>query len=470
VVYGIARVLASAVGLVLLPVYTRYFSVAEYGIIENLNVLSYFIVAVASVSIPTAVTHFYGTAGSVAEERTVVSSATFATLALALLTLLLGAAGLPWLGSTLVQRSPAENTLLVGLAILGATASLPFGLYQTLFTLKFQTRPYLVASLGSVVLTTTLSLVFLLVLRLGLTSVFLAAAIAYAAGALYGAWMLRGRLSLAAVSPTTIKQLLAFGSSFVFASFATLVIKSSDRYFITLLRPDGLVLNGLYATAEKFMMPLTFIGFAFGTAWGPFALAVAKQEDARQVYVRSFKYYVAVTSLAAVACAVASPYLIRFVTTPAYYQSHVFTPAVGVYLALNYLFYIGSLGFLLTGKSHLIGPMVAVVAAVNAALNWWWIPTHGVSGAIWATNVALVVYNVAMFSLGERYYEVGFPLGRGLALYGFAWLSATAALSGRFPGWLAVLVQLTVIWAVGFADIEGLRRLLQDLRARVDGR
>jgi O-antigen/teichoic acid export membrane protein len=262
-----------------------------------------------------------------------------------------------------------------------------------------------------------------------------------------------------------MKRLFAFGAPFVLASFATLIIKSSDRYFITLLRSDGLTLNGLYATAEKFMMPLTLIGFAFGAAWAPFALAVAKQEDARQIYLRSFRHYVATTSLAAVAFAVISPHLIRFVTTPPYYESYVFTPSVGVYLALNYLFYIGSLGFLLTGRSKLIGPVVVVAAGMNAVLNWWWIPGHGVGGAIWATNVALVAYNVCIFFLGERYYRVGFPLWRGLALYGFAWLVATVSLSGGVPGWVAVLVHVAVLASLGFADTAGLLRLLRDWRA-----
>jgi O-antigen/teichoic acid export membrane protein len=61
-VYGSARVLASALGVVFIPLYTRVLAVEDYGVLENLSTLSFFVVTVFGLSLPTAITKDYAAA------------------------------------------------------------------------------------------------------------------------------------------------------------------------------------------------------------------------------------------------------------------------------------------------------------------------------------------------------------------------------------------------------------------------
>jgi len=101
---------------------------------------------------------------------------------------------------------------------------------------------------------------------------------------------------------------------------------------------------------------------------------------------------------------------------------------------------------------------------VNAGLNLLWIPRWEVSGAIWATVVALIIYNVLVFGAGERYHHVGFPLLRAFAVYGFAYLAGRLALRGALASAVSLGAFLVASRLLGFLEVEQLPGLVAKFR------
>jgi len=466
-VYGLARVLVSMVGVLLVPVYTRFLTPADYGVLENLAVLGYFVLTVFDAALPVAVVQRYIKTDDELDRHRLVGTAALCTFTFGGVAILVGLGTGEYLGGYLVRRGPTENLVLLGIALAGAAMTVQTSLFLSVFRARFDRRRYLWATLGPVTLTVVLSLVLIVGLRLGVAGAVLARTVGGLLSVLYCLGVLRDSIRIRHFSFPLLRQMLVFGSPFAIGAVMTAIIRSSDRYFISALVADPLPKIGLYSMAEKCMAPLQLATAAFGLAWAPFALTVSRQADAQQVHIRTFKLYVTATAFLVVALSMLAPIALRILATAPYYPSARFTPAVGLYLSLYYLTYIGSLGLLLKERSGALAPIVATAAAVNIALNLLWIPRWEVMGAIWATVVSVVIHNCLIYAVGEHYHRIGFPLARGLAVYGIAYLAGRLALEGPLVGAGALLVFVAVAWLLGFLEVNVLVGLVAAARPRL---
>lgn len=457
--------LSSSVGVVLVPLYTRRLQTSDYGVLENLNTIALFVTMIFGLSLPTALTRFWISGGASAERRGIMSSATIATVLLALIATVCGVAAVRPLGNLLVRKSTTENAVLLVLAFTWSSLGMLFSLFLAAFRAEFRRRSYLVASVGVVCLSLLLNLLFVLRLNAGVRGILMASCLSYIVFTVYAWCQLRPAISLHDGSWAVARRLLAFGAPFAVTAFLSYVVRAGDRLFIAVLLPASLQKMGLFAIAEKFMMPLTLFGFAFGNAWAPFAMAAEKQQDARRVYLATFRLYVSLTALAMIGCSLVAPWLIRLLTTPPYYGSYVYTAGIGIYLSLDYLYYIGSVGLLIAGRSGLLIPSIAAAALLNVALNYVLIPRYEIFGAIWARNVALLVYNLLVFRAGESYFRVGFPLGRCLVLYGTAFLVAETGLMAPSAVLILVPGYAILLHLFGFLTWQDLARFREDVTA-----
>lgn len=462
-IYGLPRVAQMLTSVLLLPLYTRYFAVAEYGLIENLTILAVLLTWAGGLALPSSIVRFYTVADSEQERASIVTSIAAATAAMSVLTLLTMVLLSGWLGQLLLHQEPSRGRPLVIVVTAWVVTLLTLYVCQSVFQARFQRRQYLISTLGSVVVSVAITVLCVIHFRLGVLSVFLGAVIGHGLFVVYAVYNISAELRISAFHVRTLRRLLAFSLPLIPAALALLAIRSSDRYFITFLLPDPLHQVGLYSMAEKLMGPLNLLGAAFSLAWSPFAMAASRQDNAHLLYRQVFKHYVALTSVTIVALCAAAPLLLRALATPPYYESSIYMPPLGVYLALNSLFHLGAFGFMLTNRTHLIVPIVLTAALVNAVLNLLWIPPYGVTGAAWATVVTFLIYNGTVFLVGERVHPVGFPLPAALAVYTLATAAAYLALYFPLFGPLLVAEHFGLLLLTGFLDLQDLRRQGQTL-------
>ncbi|HEY0503020.1 MAG TPA: polysaccharide biosynthesis C-terminal domain-containing protein [Lysobacter sp.] len=101
-------------------------------------------------------------------------------------------------------------------------------------------------------------------------------------------------------------------------------------------------------------------------------------------------------------------------------------------------------GLVLERRTKTVLALMCLAVAVNAALNWFWIPAYGVMGAAYATLVSSAVSSLAACVMVDRSLRQ-FPDAKTLTTVVFA---AVAALLGEWvtvqlslrPGWQRMLV------------------------------
>lgn len=466
VLFGAGRLVAAVASIVLVPVYTRHLSVAEYGAVENVNILLNLVVGVFALALPEALFRYLPAADTEGDRRRLVATCSFLSLAAGAAGALLCVALADWFGPAfLSQLREQGRPLMVACGAL-TFVTIQFGLVLAALRITLQRAAYVASSVGALVISLASAVVFVAVLRLGPLGVFLGPAIGTGLVYLIMAARIRRLYSLASLDLGLGRQLLGFSLPLVPVSLFLFVIRSSDRYFISMLLPNALHQVGLYATAEKILAPLTLAGAGFSLAWGPFAMHAARQANAPALFRTAFGYYVGLTSLGVVGLAAAAQLILRIFTPPAYHASSAYVPVVGVYLALNSLHYVGSVGLLISGRTRLGVPLLAAAAGLNVALNFVLIPRYGVFGAAWATVASFVAYDILMFRRSERLFLVGFPVWRGLGAYAASFVGASLALGRPLLGVAALAAQVAVVILLGLVDWRELTALWSQWRPR----
>jgi O-antigen/teichoic acid export membrane protein len=448
----LARLASVVASVVLVPVYTRYFSVADYGLVENLNVLTTIVVSVFSMAVPEALFRHFPSVSSDQERRAVLATCSLLSIVGGSLAAVAALGAGDWFGPVIIRRSRSESLVAAGIVGALAFATIQFGLLLALLRISLRRRDYLIATLGSLGCSLVISVACVVWLGWGPVAPFVGSALGTV---LAYAWCVRKvpeLLSFSAFDQALATRLLSFSLPLVPAALFLLVIRSSDRYFITMLLSDPLHQVGLYVTAEKVLAPLTLIGAGFAFAWTPFAMHASRQANAAGLFRAAFGYYVAATSVGVVALSAASRLVLRIITPSEYHGSYVYVPILGLYVAINSLHYIGSVGLFLAGRTRLGVPMLGVAAAVNLVLNLVLIPAFGVFGAAWATVIAFLAYDLLMFRTSERLLHVGFPFWRGMVAYASAYAGAVMVLGRPFAGVLALAVQIVLLLALGLIE------------------
>src|SRR5688572_31135574 len=91
----------------MLPIYTRYLTVADYGTLELLSMTIDLIGILAGITLSSAVYRFYHDYQDVGEENEVVSTAAIGMIVIAIITAIVGIIAAPWLNH-FVLRSHGE--------------------------------------------------------------------------------------------------------------------------------------------------------------------------------------------------------------------------------------------------------------------------------------------------------------------------------------------------------------------------
>ena len=425
-VYGGGDLLVRATGFLTLPIYTRVFSPAEYGVWGYATTAIGLLGGVLALGGDSAYGRYYFSARTLDERRTLTSTC-LAFLALWSFGVVLLA--LPFSG--LISRwsfGTSRHALLFVVVLLSA----PVGLIGAILgeALRNQFRPvlYTALSTASALSVIVSSLIAVLVLHWGLVGL--------GAGTLAGAllvlpariWAVR-ELLVPHFSPSVLRELLHFGVPLVPVSIAYWVFAYSDRIVIAKL--STLAQVGLYSVAAAVTAVLALAHGALGQAWSPHAIRMYEEEPefARAFFGRMLAFIVLLFGALCVAISAFAPEILRVVAPPSYQHA---AAAVGP-LCLGYLAFastqVTALGISLAKRTIYFAVFAWISAALNLALNLALVPLWGMVASAWATAASYVMLSLAYFHISQRLWPIEYDRRRVVA----ASLVGIAFTAGAYP-------------------------------------
>ncbi|MCZ7589087.1 MAG: oligosaccharide flippase family protein [Gaiella sp.] len=456
-VYGIGGLVSRVIAVILLPLYTRYLTPADYGKIETLLALTTVMGLVLRAGITSAFFRFYfDVADDAGRLRVLRTSFWFTmgggTLGLALLLVLAEPVSSLLFGT-------AEAADLVRAAGVALWATVNYEQMTSLFRVEERSVAFVSASLANVFITIGLTLLLVVGLEQGALGVivgnFSGTLIVYLALLGYR----REQLGLQ-FDRGLLREMNRFGVPLVPTALFLWITNFSDRFFLVKLADVSEA--GLYSVGVRVASAMVLLLTAFRMAWPAFAYSIRDEREARRTYAYVLTYLTVVTAWAALALTLLSPWLVDLLAAPRFAES---SRVVGplAFATVSYAAYIViAIGVGRARRTQFNWVVTGAAAAVNAALNLALIPSYGMMGAAIATVAAYTTMAVGMAWWSQRIYPVPYQWRRVATAAVAAVALAAIGMeldAGLVPSVALALAYPPVLVLFGFTSAEERRRL-----------
>jgi O-antigen/teichoic acid export membrane protein len=460
-VYGLGSIVARILGVLLLPLYTRYLSPSDYGLIETLVALSAVLTALVAQAMKSAFFRFYFDSAELERRLLVVRTAFWYVMAASTLTLAVGVALSPEISWVLFHTR--HHADLVIASFVGLWAAMNYEQMTSLFRVEQRSTAYVTATMVNVGITIAATVLLVVAFDQGplgvLVGNFTGTLIVYAALLLYS----RHALGLQ-FDRRLYRAMNRFGLPLVPSAVALWLTNFADRFF--LIRLSGAHEVGLYSIGVRISSAIVLLLTAFRLAWPAFAYSIEDDREARRTYSFVLTYVFFVCCWLALALGLLAPWILRLITTKPFYPAENVVAPLAFSVAAFAGYVVVQIGTGRARRTRTNWVVTGAGALLNIALNLALIPPYGRMGAAIAT---LASYALLFAGMAWRAHAV-FPVPyqwRRVATVGAAAVALT--LIGKLADApLGVALALTaadplLLALLGFylpAERKRLRRLL----------
>ncbi len=406
-IYGAGVLISKAVAFLMLPIYTRYLSPADYGVLRLLEMVLEVASIVAGSRLGAGIFWFYHKAQTDAERRKVLSTAVIVLL----LSYAVATAAIYVFAPTIAEIAlgGVEDVGLVRIAGMGLAFESLFLVPTAYLRLGDRSLLYVSVMTGRLILQVTLNVVFVVVMGLGAKGVLLST---LAGNILTGTGLMIYLVKDVGVrfSKNAARELLRFGMPFVATQVATFILTFGDRYFLRRVADTSAV--GLYALAYQFGFLLAMLSeVPFSMVWEPARFEIAKRPDRDELFARGFTYFNLVLVTIAVGIALFVGDLLRIMAAPAFLPAADLVPIILIAYVFQSWTLVHNIGIQVreqTGWYTLANWAGAIVAVIGYAVL---IPRFYGLGAALATVASFAVREWAVYALSQRLWPVRYQWG-----------------------------------------------------------
>jgi len=451
-IYGLGSVLLRSISVLVLPLYTRYLTPEDYGIVALGSTLTALLSHILPLSLYSAVGRFFFLVESAADRRRMIGTIWLAMSAIGLVVSL----ALDFAGARLFEAVFPQLPFdpYVRIAIWTAFLVLFSFVPLTLFQAQERAEVYVWWTAATLLITVGLTIVCVVFLELGAYGYLLATLIANAVLVLpYLVVMLRH--ADLCIDPARLKTALAFSLPLVPHGLAGWVLNVSDRAILQFYVTVSAL--GLYSLGYTFGMIQIMISGAIGNAWFPFVFKrVAEEGNAAEPRLaRLATYYILAICAVSVGLCLFARDAIYLLTTEPFHPAHEVVPIIVIAYLWNGLYTLPQNVLFLKSKTAWIPLATVAAATVNVAMNFALVPRYGIMAAAWATFAAFFVMFVILFVIAHRVSAFPYEYRRIMGILGAAAVVISAGLSVNLSLYADILLKAVILLLFPLALLIG---------------
>ena len=386
VVYGLALLAPTLASLITLPIFTRYLSPADYGVIELLSLSQNLFGLLVGGRFAETLFYFYAHAKDEEERSKIVSTAMSGAFLIGAAGAALGCISAGRLSLLVFQNAQWKHYFYLTSFTFGL--SLPTEMGFAWLRARDASAPYLGAAVARLASGVLFVATLLIVFRAGVAGVLwgnlLSAALT--ASVVSICWLLRVRLCFV---PRIFGNLLRFAIPMSMSGIALFVIHSGDRFFLQRYVPISEV--GIYSLAYKVGMLVSLAQSAFGQYWAGQSYFVISGERRLERFGRVNTYLMAVLIYSAVGVSLFAEPVVRTVTPARFWPCIPLIPWIAAAYVIRAQADYLRVAFYLHGKPSLDTMVIWIAAAICLGAYAGLIPIFNLWGAVAATSLTFVV-------------------------------------------------------------------------------
>ena len=421
------------IALVLLPVYTRYLSPGDYGIVNAVGAVVGLLQMLYPLGGESALarSYFPNDRSSGSDQRRVWGSLLLFVILVGGVSTVLLSLSAPWFLGPVMGGIAFWPCVFLGL--IAALAGPVRTLYSTSLQIRERAAEYLSIEGGFMLLRIVLMLVLVIGFRFEATGMLLSGAIAEGVFALVSLWRFRADVWWGIDRPI-LRKTLSYSLPIVphmLAGWSTTYLASLVLNYL-----QGTAQTGLYGLAASLASVESFLVGGFNQAFLPRVYAALAANDPAEVDRLNRRTQAAVAGFAigAVALSLFSPEVLRLMTRPAYWPASEVIPLLvlagffqGIYSLYGHLLYYYPNGTRFLPLASGAGGIVSVALMVVL------IPRYSIMGAAVAGCLGVLTRLVVAAVICNVRYSVPWSQSRLL------WLSGVGTVLVMIPSIVPVL-------------------------------
>jgi len=404
-IYMFGDILRYSTSLVMLPIYTRYLTPADYGVIELLSMLLDVAAIIFGARVGQSVFRFYCMATSEDSKKSIVASA----LLLGFLFNGIGAIAVYVLSAPLATTIFSDDSFAHYIALYSVTLFFLPLQEIPMVHIRAQQKPWLFFTFS----------IIKLVLQVGLNIYLVVFKEMHIEGVIYSAVISAAVMSILLTgysipktgmraNMATCKKLFSFSLPLKFATLGSFYLAFGDRYILNMFSDLSQV--GIYALGYKFGFIFTMIGWTpFERMWDSEKYAIHKKPDAKQIYQKVFLYISSALIFFGLCISLFVKDLLIIMADPAFLSAYEIAPIIITAYIFQAFSKYCDLGILVSKKTIQIAYAEWFAVLVITVAYFTLIPAYGIHGAAWATLIGFFARFYWILHQGRKYYAMELP-------------------------------------------------------------
>lgn len=403
-IYTIATVLTRGIAIFLVPIYTRYLTPSEYGIIDYFMILASIINLTIALEVSQAVVRYYQDAQGIEEKRSYVSTAFFFTIFMYIIYFMVSFIFSSELSSLFLDD---ENMSLLFIIASGAIATNGiFYFVQNQLKFEIQPKKFALVSIVNITILASIAIFLLIVVKLKVESIFIAQIVANIVGSILSVYLAKKSYGFVFVYEK-LKEMISFSYPLVFSGVAVFIAMYIDRIAIKdLLGLDEL---GIYGVAYRFAAVAGLVMVGFQSSLIPLVYKHYKEENTPKDISKIFNIFCIFALFVICGSILFSQEIVVLFTTEIFYSSAnlIAILVMSVFFSNMYIF---APGIGIAKKTKLTLLITIIGAVLNTLLNYILIPRFGLNAAAYSTLISAFSVFLLYMILSYKYYPIPYKI------------------------------------------------------------
>lgn len=426
-IYGLSSIVGRLLNYLLVPLYTRYFSTAEYGEVTTLYAYVAFLVVILTYGMETA---FFRFSQNEYDKKSVYSTSLISLLISSAIFIILMFMNADSIANALNFDGHPEYiqwfALIVGL---DAVSSISFAKLRE----QNKAARFALIRLLNIFINIGLNLFFIIycpyAIKNNLPSADFVQSIysqSIGIGYIFIANLVASIVTIVLLFPEMIearwrfqlqlwKKMMLFALPLMIAGLAGITNETIDRILLAHLLPEEIAASevGIYGAYYKLSIIMTLFIQTFRFAAEPFFFAQEKEQNAKNVYADVMKYFTIITATIFLLVMIYFDLVQQFIGASFHDpRGQIIVPVLLFANLFLGIYYNLAIWFKLTGKTRYGAYLSLFGAIVTLGVNFALIPVLGFEGSAWATLLCYFLMTLLSYYLGRKHYPIPYDLKR----------------------------------------------------------
>ena len=403
IIYGAGTTLNKFVPVFLVPIFTSVYTTEEYGLVDILTSISFFIAVLGTIQLESSVSRFYYEAETFQKKQILVSTSFWVVMSTSLFIIFLVLVNNGWIIMLLGKGSNIEMIMVAAISIL------IFNLYSILaVVIRFEGKPltFSIISFGQLIITLTSTIILVVHIKIGVVGVFYGQAIGYLFGLIVLCWQLKNYFILRIDIKLLISQ-FSFSVPLIPGVFVSWI--NSHGVKIILLGFISLGQLGVLASAMKVASIFMILENSIRLTWSPFFWKNFKLNNLK-VFHQIYVYVVLALTLSMVFYTLFIEDLYKLVIDSSYWSGINLLIPLGFGFALNMIIPIVSMGAHIMKKTIYNSIVQLIATLFYVAMLLILTPVYGLLGIALSFLMSRVLLIIMFWLLHEKMYSMQYSV------------------------------------------------------------